>query len=101
MNLKTANELDEILKGNKIVLVDFFATWCGPCKMLSPVIETMEQKMSEIKFVKVNVEEFEGLATKYEVQGVPTVLIFKNGKEQERSSGFVPEEVLTQKLNKY
>jgi len=101
MNLKTANELDEILKGNKIVLVDFFATWCGPCKMMSPVIDTMEQKMSEIKFVKVNVEEFEGLATKYEVQGVPTILIFKDGKGQERSSGFVPEEVLTQKLNKY
>ncbi len=101
MNLKTTNELDEILKSNKIVLVDFFATWCGPCKMMSPVIDTMEQKMSEIKFVKINVEEFESIATKYEVQGVPTILIFKEGKEQERSSGFVPEEVLTQKLNKY
>ena len=70
------------------VLVDFYANWCGPCKMLGPVLEKVSD---EIKVVKVNVDDNQDLARKYGVMSIPCVILFDNGKEVNRSIGFVPE----------
>lgn len=79
---------------NDKVLVDFFATWCGPCKMLSPVLEEIKEDRSELKIVKVDVDESPILAKEYGVMSVPTLLLFENGELKKRQSGFMPKEML-------
>ncbi len=79
---------------NDKVLVDFFATWCGPCKMLSPVLEEIKEDRSELKIVKVDVDESPMLAKEYGVMSVPTLLLFENGELKKRQSGFMPKEML-------
>lgn len=79
---------------NDKVLVDFFATWCGPCKMLSPVLEEIKGDRSELKIVKVDVDESPMLAKEYGVMSVPTLLLFENGELKKRQSGFMPKEML-------
>lgn len=74
-----------------LVLVDFFANWCGPCKMLSPILENLASSREEIKIVKVDVDECPALARTYGVMSIPTLLIFKNGKLLESRTGFMPE----------
>ena len=81
------------INGGK-VLVDFFATWCGPCKMLSPVLEELTEDRSELKIVKVDVDESPILAKEYGVMSVPTLLLFENGELKKRQSGFMPKEML-------
>lgn len=80
------NNFDELVKTR--VLVDFYANWCGPCKMLSPVLEKVSD---EIKVVKVNVDSNQELARKYGVMSIPCVILFDNGKEVKRNVGFMPE----------
>lgn len=70
------------------VLVDFFATWCGPCKMLMPVLESYEKQHSDIKILKVDVDLFPELAKEYAVMSVPTLLVFKKGKLEKKEAGF-------------
>ena len=65
---------------NKAVLVDFYAEWCGPCKMMTPILEQLEKDNTEVKIVKVNVDEAQELAMQYEVMSIPTIYIFKQGK---------------------
>ncbi len=84
----------EVLSSKGTVLVDFFATWCGPCKMLSPVLEKFAAKHEDIKVVKVDVDENEELAVSYGVQGVPTLLVFKDGELFTQKVGFSNEAVL-------
>ncbi len=79
---------EEVLKSETPVLVDFFATWCGPCKMLGPVLEKFSEKRSDLKVVKIDVDENSDLAVKYGVQGVPTLLLFKNGEVVKQAVGF-------------
>jgi len=83
------NFSDEVLKNDGKVLVDFWASWCGPCQMLSPIIDEigMEQK-DKVKVVKLNVDENPQTAQKYEVSGIPTVIIFEKGEIKERIVGF-------------
>ncbi len=81
----------EITNGK--VLVDFFATWCGPCKMLSLVMEKFDSK-GVIPIVKVDIDEDSMLANEYQISSVPTLIIFENGKEVKRRSGFMSEEEL-------
>ena len=69
---------DELIKDK--VVVDFFATWCGPCKMLGPVFEELSTEINDIKFVKVDIDEHEDLCRKYKVMSVPTLIVFDNGK---------------------
>ncbi len=80
----------ESLINKDLVLVDFFATWCGPCKMLGPVLESLEN----IDVVKIDVDECPDLARKYAIMSVPTLMIFSNGDLKNKQSGFMPKEVL-------
>jgi thioredoxin 1 len=93
---------DEVLSSNDIVLVDFFAEWCGPCKMLTPVVEELSIEMAgKAKVFKVDVDKSGDIAQKYGIMGVPTVMIFKNGTEVDKIVGFQPKEVLKSKLDQY
>lgn len=82
----------EVLKAEGTVLVDFFADWCGPCKMLGPVIEEIASEESEIKVCKVNVDNEPELAMKYGVMSIPTLVVIKNGNEENKSVGLVSKE---------
>ena len=81
----------EVLNASGTVLVDFFATWCGPCKMLSPVLERVADKHSDIKVVKVDVDKAPDLAARYGVMGVPTMIVFKDGQISTKSVGYKNE----------
>jgi len=85
------NNFEELIKKENKVLVDFFATWCGPCKMLSPILEKAE---SNIKVIKVDTDEFEDLARKYGVMSIPTLVLLEDGKEIKRNIGFIDKESL-------
>ena len=87
-----------VLQSDKPVLVDFFATWCGPCKMLSPILEDMS-KSSDYTIVKVDIDENPYLVREWEVASVPTRCIVKNGEKKEKMIGFQPKEVLEKKLS--
>lgn len=87
----------EVLQSDKAVLVDFWASWCGPCKMLAPVIEEIaEEYSSEIKVGKVNVDDEPSLAAKYGIMSIPTVMLIKNGEVEKTSVGYVPKEKLVE-----
>ena len=88
---------DDLIKEGKVV-VDFYADWCGPCKMLAPVIEEVAKENETIKFVKVNVDEHEDLSQKYGVMSIPTLIMMENGKEVKKQIGFLPKEVLEEWL---
>ena len=82
------NNFDELIQEK--VLVDFYANWCGPCKMLSPILE----KIEEVKVLKVNVDENPELARDYAVMSIPCLILFEEGKEKKRKIGFIPENQL-------
>jgi thioredoxin 1 len=87
--------LSEVLNGDKLVVVDFFATWCGPCQELSPIlVELDKQYNGEVQFYKVDVDESQDCAIRYGVNAMPTLVFFKDGKEIEREVGFLPKEEL-------
>lgn len=91
MKVINSNEFNELMN-EKAVLVDFFATWCGPCKMLSPVLEGVAEKMKDkVTIVKVDVDRSPDLAAKFGVMSVPTMIMFKNGRQVDAFSGYMPE----------
>ena len=90
--------LDEILKSDKPVLVDFWAAGCGPCKMMNPVIEQVKSKNENLEVVKVNVDEERELAVKYQIRSIPTLVLFKEGKPIWRNSGVLNEQMLTDRI---
>lgn len=88
MRIVKEEEFNEVLKENKVVLVDFFATWCGPCRMLSPILEEIkEENNGKFEIVKVDVDESEKLARKFGIMSVPTMIIFQDGTEAEKIIG--------------
>ena len=94
ITLTESNFETEVLKSDKPVLVDFWASWCGPCKMLAPTIEQIANENDSIKVGKVNVDDEPALAQKYGIVSIPTVILFKNGEAAKTSMGFVPKETL-------
>lgn len=78
-----------------IVLVDFFATWCGPCKMLGPVLEDLSNDRAELKIVKIDIDKNNELAKSYGIMSVPTMLLFKDGKLVDKKIGFMPKELIS------
>lgn len=85
-----------------VSVVDFFATWCGPCKMLSPVLEEISEEMDgEIKFFKVDIDENEGLAARFRITGVPSLVIFKDGKKEDMLVGLQPKANIIAELKKH
>jgi len=96
--LNNHNFQNEILENAGIALVDFYADWCGPCKMLSPIIDEIAEERTDITVGKVNVDENNSLAAKYNVMSIPTMIIFKNGKEQARVVGVRPKEDILAEL---
>ena len=91
--INTNNFAEETANG--VVVVDFYATWCGPCKMLAPVFEELEKDMDgQAKFVKIDIDESMEIARKYMISSVPTVMIFKDGKTVDTMVGFKPKDAL-------
>lgn len=85
-------------ESNKVVVVDFFATWCGPCKMLAPVFDSLSQELPSAEFVKVDIDQSLELAQKFGITTVPTMMIFKNGKVVDTLVGFMPKDNLKAKV---
>ena len=81
----------EVLKSDKPVLLDFFAVWCGPCKMISPILEEIAEEREDIKVCKVNVDEEPELASQYQVMSIPTLFVIKNGEITNQSMGAKPK----------
>ena len=94
--LNSSNFNGEVLSYNGTVLVDFYADWCGPCKMVSPIVDEIAKEHSDIRVGKVNIDNDGTLAIKYNVTSIPTLIVFRNGKEQSRIVGYRPKaEILT------
>lgn len=102
INLTESNFKEEVLNSNGVVLVDFWAPWCGPCRMVGPVLEEIAREKGEkIKVVKVNVDENPGLGSNYNVMSIPTMIIFKNGQLVEKFVGALPKPAIETKLAKW
>ena len=90
----------EVLKNGKPVLVDFWAPWCVPCRIVGPVLDRLSKEYtSKLKFTKLNVDDNQEIAAKHDVRGIPCIIVFSNGKEAERIIGAYPEETLRKKID--
>ena len=98
----TNNEFKkEVMESSVPVLVDFYADWCGPCKMMAPVMETLSEEMAgKVSICKVNVDNDSELASKYKVMSIPTLIIFNNGEVVDKVIGAVPKDALKEKLQR-
>ena len=93
------NEFNSDIKEG-IVFVDFFATWCGPCKMLSPVVDEVSNEITDVKFLKVDVDDNSEIAAKYNIMSIPTLIIFKDGKVKDKHTGLISKSDLVDFINK-
>ena len=95
----TKNEFKEETKG--LTLVDFYADWCGPCRMVAPIVEDLSNTMSDVNFTKVDVDKEQELASLFGVRSIPTLILFKDGVEVERIVGFSPKQKLESLINSH
>ena len=100
LSVTDKNFESEVLKADLPVLVDFWAEWCGPCKMISPIVDEISQELGDkLKVVKVNVDDAQDLAGKYQVMSIPTLLLFKGGETVEQIVGAMSKDQLLEKIN--
>ena len=98
--IATNTSFDSLLEDQKLVIVDFWATWCGPCRMLSPLLDEVEGEMSDkVTVVKVNVDDADEIAMRYRIMSIPTLLFFKNGQIVDKTVGAMPKSTLVDKIN--
>lgn len=96
------NDFEKLIGESKPTLVDFFATWCGPCKMQAPILEEVKNAVGDkANVVKVDIDKNRNLATQYNVQSIPTLILFRNGEPVWRTVGLQQREMLVSKLNEY
>lgn len=96
------DNFSNIIDSTTLVLIDFYADWCGPCKMLAPILKEVKQELGDsIKIVKIDVDKNQTLAAKYQVRGVPTMLLFKDGKQLWRQSGVLQKQDIISIVNSY
>ena len=93
-----AEEYSEIVNSSTPVVIDFHATWCGPCKVLSPILEELDDEIEGVEFVKLDVDQHPQIAGQNQVMGVPTVVILKDGEVKDRFVGVQPKEVIKEKI---
>ena len=93
-----AEEYSEIVNSSNPVVIDFHATWCGPCKVLSPILEELDNEIEGVEFVKLDVDQHPQIAGQNQVMGVPTVVILKDGEVKDRFVGVQPKEVIKEKI---
>ena len=102
LEITDSNFEEVVLKSDKPVLVDFFATWCGPCKMMHPILEQLSKQLGDqVRIVKIDVDKNQQLASQLQVSSVPTLAIFKNGEIVWRQPGVLPANVLSDKLKSF
>ncbi|MVX63019.1 thioredoxin [Clostridium chromiireducens] len=100
MKIVDSNEFKNEIKSG-VTIVDFFATWCGPCKMLAPVLEGLSNDMEgKAKFIKVDIDQSLDLANQFQISSVPTMVIFKNGEKVDQIVGFLPKERIQEAIEK-
>ena len=104
MSVKALNDSNfesEVIKEEGTVLVDFFATWCGPCRIMSPVIDEIADERTDVKVCKVDVDEARDVAIQFGIMSIPTLIVFKDGEEKERVVGYRSKEDLMKLIEKY
>ena len=100
---KQFNNFDELLSGSDLpLLVDFYATWCGPCRMIAPILDEVQAAMkAKLQVVKVDTDKYPHLASKYKIEALPTLVLFKQGKPVDRIEGVLPIEKIMARLNPF
>ena len=97
--ITSANFENEIIKSSKPVLVDFWASWCGPCRMLSPIVDEIAKEQNDVKVCKINVDENQDLAAMFQVMSILPLVLIKDGKIVNKSIGYKPKQAILQMLN--
>lgn len=99
LKITSNNFEEEVLKAEGPVIIDFYADWCGPCKMMSPIIDSIAEEINNAKVGKINVDEAQDLAAMYNVMSIPTIIIFKDGKPYKKFVGVTSKENILNELN--
>lgn len=100
INVNKHNFQQEVLQSDRPVLVDFWASWCGPCRMVIPIVEEIAEEREDIKVVKINVDEEQELAMQYQIMSIPTLMVFKNGEITAQALGALPKNQILDLLEK-
>ena len=96
-----ASNFDSEINNNGVTVVDFFANWCGPCRKMGPILEEVETELTNVKFAKINTDDNIEMAKKYQVSGLPTLMVFKNGEPVERIVGLMPKSSIITNIEKH
>ncbi len=99
INLTRNNFKSEVMQSDKTVLIDFWASWCGPCRMMSPIVDEIADEVSDVKVCKVNVDEAADLASMFGIESIPTLVVIKNGQTVNKSIGLVSKDKVLELIN--